>query len=164
MLKFSHAKMITFSGLVWFVIGFYLLELGLSLLVGNLNVGSDVTRESHPLLHALAPYLGSIEMTALALVVVALLIGYLKGRYVLGKSAKRGADRLKAMDSPIHITKIYSPTYYLLLGGMVCLGISIKYFGLSNDIRGWIDVIIGSALINGAMIYFKIARQSRSQA
>lgn len=161
-MKLSHTKLIMISGLVWFGIGVYLLQLGLNLLLGGVN--ADLSASQYPLLRALSPYTGSLETAAIVLVVIALFIGYFKGRYVLGKSAKRGVDRIRSFSNPAPLQNIYSAKYYILLGSMVALGISIKYMGLNNDVRGLIDAIIGSALINGAMIYFRLAQSTRSRA
>jgi len=162
-MKLSHSKLIVISGLVWFAIGVYLLQLGLNLLLGGVQY-PDLSESPYPLLKALAPYVGSIETAVLALVAVALYIGYLKGRYVLGKSAQKGVDRIRSFENPAPLHQIYSKKYYILLGGMVALGISIKYLGLSNDVRGFIDAIIGSALINGAVIYFRLAQSASLKA
>lgn len=163
-MKLSHAKLIVISGLVWFGIGVYLLQLGLNLLLGGVN-SPDLSASQYPLLRTLSPYTGSLESAAIVLVVIALFIGYFKGRYVLGKSAKRGVDRIRSFSNPAPLQNIYSWQYYILLGGMVALGISIKYMGLNHDVRGLIDAAIGSALINGAMIYFKLAQgQQQSKA
>ena len=156
-MKLSHTKLIVISGLIWFGIGLYLLQLGLNLLLAGAQ-----NPDASPLLQSLAPYTGSIETAVIALVVIAMFIGYFKGRYVLGKSARRGADRIRAFANPTSLKNIYSAKYYLLLGGMIALGVSIKYLGLSNDVRGLIDTIIGSALINGAMIYFRYAQAVRA--
>lgn len=159
-MKLSHSKLIALSGLVWFVIGVYLLQLGLNLLLGGVQY-PDLTNSPYPLLRILAPYVGSIESAILILVAIALYIGYLKGRYVLGKSAQKGVDRIRSFDNPAPLKHIYSRKYYILLGSMVLLGVSIKYLGLSNDVRGVIDAIIGSALINGAVVYFRLAQAAR---
>lgn len=159
-MKLSHTKLIVISGLVWFAAGFYLLQLGLNLLIGS--IGTDAVQH-YPLVSIIAKFIGSGENAAVLLVVVALLIGYLKGRYVLGKSAKRGVARIQAFPNPAKLSNIYSGKYYILLGLMMGLGISIKYLGLSNDVRGFIDAIIGSALINGAMVYFKLAQSAKAE-
>ena len=159
-MKLSHAKLIMISGLVWFGIGIYLLNLGLNLLFGGV-LSPELSNSNYPLLRALSPYTGSLETAALVLVIIALFVGYYKGRYVLGKSAQRGVDRIRSFSNPAPLHHIYSGKYYILLGSMVVLGISIKYMGLSNDVRGVIDAIIGSALINGAMIYFRLAQAAR---
>lgn len=159
-MKLSHAKLIALSGAVWFAIGIYLLNLGLNLLVINPSTESAVL-DHYPLLKTITPFIGSLEAAALTLVIIALAIGYYKGRYVLGKSAQRGVERIQNMPNPAPLSKIYSGKYYILLGSMVALGISIKYLGLSNDVRGFIDTIIGAALINGAVIYFRKAQLAR---
>jgi hypothetical protein len=162
-MKLSHTKLIMISGLVWFGVGVYLLQLGLNLLLGGVN-SPDLSASQYPLLRTLSPYTGSLESAAIVLVVIALFIGYFKGRYVLGKSAKRGVDRIRSFPNPAPLQNIYSWQYYILLGSMVLLGISIKYMGLNNDVRGLVDAAIGSALINGAMIYFKLAQGQQSKA
>jgi len=151
-MKLSHTKLIVISGLIWFVIGVFLLRLGLNLLITS-------TQElgNYPLINLLQPYLNTVENAALFLVVIALIIGYFKGNFVLGKSAYRGVKRICSFQNPTSIANIYSAKYYILLAVMIALGASIKYMGLNSDVRGFVDVIIGSALINGAMIYFKLA-------
>lgn len=157
-MKLSHTKLIVISGLIWFVIGIYLLRLGL-----NLMMASIAGLENYPLINMLRPYLNTAENVTLLLVVLALMIGYFKGNFVLGKSARRGVERIRSFPNPTSIANIYSAKYYILLGTMIALGISIKYMGLNSDIRGFIDVIIGSALINGAMVYFKLAKANKNE-
>lgn len=157
MIKFSHATLTAVSGFIWLAIGGFLLSLGLRLIVGSIQPEFAYFEKRFPILDTLAPYFGGIEQAALLLIVLCLLIGYLKGRYVLGKSARSGVARLLTFPNPTSIGNLYSTKYYILLGGMVGLGMSIKYLGLPNDVRGAVDVAIGAALINGAMIYFRLA-------
>lgn len=152
MLRFSHRTLIILSGLIWMGIGCFLLQLGLNLLLKG-----PQTQQENPLLQFLTVYLGERESAAIFVIALCLYVGYLKGRYVLGKSVRRGVLRILALPNPSSLTYIYSPKYYLLIGLMVGLGISIKYLGLSNDWRGSVDVVIGSALINGALLYFRFA-------
>lgn len=156
-MKLSHSKLIAISGLIWFVIGFFLLRLGLNLIVES--IGNS--QEQYPLVAFLRPYLNTVENTVLLLIIFALIIGYFKGAYVLGKSAKRGVERISSFPNPTSVANIYSAKYYILLAAMVFLGMSIKYIGLNSDIRGFIDIAIGSALINGAMIYFKSIKATK---
>lgn len=152
MLKMSHAALALLSGMVWMAVGCYLLPLGLKLLLGSHETGS--------LIDSLAPTFGGAQQVALLLVALGLLIGYMKGRHVLGKSAAKGVERIKSLPNPSSVAKIYSPKYYLLLGGMVALGMSIKFFGVPNDIRGFVDVAIGAALIQGSLVYIRFAVNS----
>lgn len=161
MLKFRHNTLIAISGLIWVVVGISLLSLG----IGFLMEGSDATKSANfPFVSFLKQYTGNFEQAALLITVMGLTIGYFKGRYVLGKSATKGIERILSFSNPTHIKNIYSAKYYLLLGLMVTLGISIKYLGIPKDVRGLVDIAIGSALTNGAMFYFRAAFRTCSKS
>jgi hypothetical protein len=98
---------------------------------------------------------GGKEQAAAALIVVCLFIGFLKGRFVLSKSALRVVTRIRSLPNPAPLTSVYSWQYCLLIGVMILLGMGIRFFGVSDDVRGIVDIAIGSALINGAMHYFR---------
>lgn len=149
MFKLSHSILISISGMVWMFVGLMLLRLGLILLVGSLD------HESHPLLTLLEPYFGGLSSAMIGVLAFAFFIGYMKGHFVLGKSAQKGVERIKTFPNPTSLRYIYSPKYYVLLGSMIALGISIKYLGIPNDIRGVVDVAIGMALLKGAWSYFQ---------
>ena len=155
--KVSHATMITLSGALWLAIGLMLLRIGVNLLLPpqaeSIAVG--------PVINFLTPLLGGHKLALLSLIALALMVGYLKGRFVLGKAAKKGVERILAFPNPTHLTNLYSPRYLILLGVMVALGFSIKYLGIPHDIRGSIDIAIGIALLTGSLIYFRIAAALR---
>lgn len=153
MFKFSHSALIFLSGLIWFAVGCLLLTLGLNFIVDTLLI--DNIAQPHPVLLFLAKYTDSIESAALVWIAFALLIGFLKGRKVLSKSVNKSVNRILTLPNPANLSQIYTPSYYLLLGAMVGLGILVRFTPL--DVRGGIDVAVGSALINGAMLYFRLA-------
>lgn len=159
MKKCSPVTLAWISGLIWIAVGCFLLTLGLKLLTSHIETPSG----NYPLVELISPYLGGAQQATVLLIAIALYIGFLKGKHVLGKSAKKGIDRLKGLPNPVSISKIYNKKYYLLLGGMVGLGLSIKYLGIPLDLRGFIDIAIGAALIQGAMIYFRLASTIRTQ-
>ena len=45
---------------------------------------------------------------------------------------------------------------------MACLGFILRFFPL--DVRGAVDIAVGSALINGAILYLRHAIPSAKQA
>lgn len=154
-MKLSHAVLIGISGAIWLAVGCFLLPLGIKLMMTGAqeaNIGVY-----YPILTNLSPYLGGVEQVALWLTVVSLFVGYMKGRTVFAKSVKRSVNRIRTLPDPTSLGNIYSPAYYILLGSMVALGMGIKFLGLSYDIRGAVDIAIGSALINGAVLYFREA-------
>lgn len=158
MLKVSHSTMIFISGLIWMAIGIFLLQLGIHLLFTQTF---DVDAAT-PLVNLFQGIFSPHE-SAIAIATVALYIGFLKGRHVLIKAANRGIARIKSLPNPASITQLYSKSYFILVGCMVLLGLSIKYLGLPNDVRGAIDIAIGSALINGSMHFFRMGYKLRNQ-
>lgn len=162
-MKLSHKNIIILSGLIWLAMGVYLLQLGLGFLIGGVQAGEPNTAHL-PVMKFFSPYVGGMEVAALLLIMLALYIGYFKGRFVLGKSARRGVARIFTFQNPAPLKYMYDVKSYLIIGVMVLLGMSIKYMGLSNDVRGFVDVIIGSALVNGAMIYFRLAQTAKASS
>ena len=158
MLKFSHTTLIVISGFIWMAVGISLLSLGLGFMLEGTH---SLRLSDFPLLSILSPYMGGTEEAALLIIAISLFIGYLKGRYVLGKSANQGVERILTFTNPTHLKNIYNAKYYILLAAMVTMGVSIKYLGIPKDVRGMIDVIVGAALINGAMFYFRWALSLR---
>lgn len=148
--KASHRTLVMMSGLIWLAIGFYLLPLGVNFIVETLL--KENAHRSYPLLHSISPYVGGMEVGALIIVGVGMVIGFFKGRFMLAKAVKRGVDHILTLPNPASLSQVYTKKYYILLGVMVCLGMLAKL--TPTDVRGAVDVIIGSALVNGAVLYF----------
>jgi hypothetical protein len=162
MFKLSHRSLIIISGLVWFVVGCGLLQLGLSFLMQTVQANPIELQGS--LSAYLGSLLGGVQEAVVLLIGIGMLVGYFKGRYVLGKSARAGINRILSLPNPTPLSSIYSAKYYILLAGMVGLGMSIKFLGVPLDVRGAIDVAIGAALINGAMVYFQHVLHMRASS
>ena len=156
MLLLRHKSLLIISGLIWLAVGTSLMSMGFKFLFDNVK-GPLFLEANYPLLQIMAPTFGGFEKAAMILAAVGLGIGYMKGNFVLGKSAKRGIERIQQFPNPTALSNIYSAKYYILLAVMVGLGMSIKYLGVPLDVRGFIDVIIGAALIKGSMFYFRAA-------
>lgn len=139
------------SGLFWLVVGFVLLSKGITLLVYSLNSVST------PFLCLFSPLASSQESAVLILISLGLFFGYIKGRFVLLRTVKRVVERILSLAPPIKLKEVYTKNYLLLLLGMILLGISIRFMPISQDIKGFMYLTIGSALINGALLYFRFA-------
>ncbi len=161
MIKLRHETLIVISGLVWLAIGIFLMTLGLNFIVEGTK---SANLSDLPVLGNVSPLIGGVEEAALVLIALSLFIGHMKGRHVLGKSANRGIQRIRSFENPTSLTNIYSMQYYILIAVMIGLGMSMKFLGLSPDVRGAVDVAVGAALISGAMIYFRNAYPAKSCA
>ncbi len=146
-MKISHSKAITLSGLTWLGIGMLLIYKGLQFIV----------QAQGKMIDFFASFAGNQQQGALFLIVIALFIGFLKGRFVLSKTVKRVTRHMLTFASPIKVSQMYTKGYFILLGCMMLLGMTFKYVPIGADIRGLIDLAVGSALVNGSLLYFKRA-------
>ena len=145
-------KWIVVSGLTWLAIGSLLMVKGLKWITQAMTVP-----EQAGLIQRLAAMAGSIQQGGLLLICTALLIGFIKGRMILSKTVHRVVSRLRSLPSTVSLAEAYDRRYVILLGSMMILGLLFRFLPIGLDIRGVIDVAIGSALINGAMLYFREA-------
>ena len=77
-----------------------------------------------------------------------LAIGFAKGRWVLSKTMQRLKTRLAALSHPISLKAAFPPAYLALIAVMVSLGFALRW--VPDDLRGLIDLAVGSALCLGA--------------
>ena len=124
----KHRGWIICSGLIWVLIGTWLLYKGLRL--------------------TSTPWI----------IACGLLIGFLKGRFVFPKTVQRVVGRIEALSLPIRFSQVYTPAYWMLIAGMMSLGMLFRFLPVPVDVRGLVDIAIGSALVNGATLYFRAAR------
>lgn len=153
MFKASHATLIAISGIVWLLIGSWLFLLGLNFLVESILVGNAHFKK--PFIDAVSFLTNGAEAAALVLVLISLCVGYLKGRFIFSKTVNKSVERILTLPNPVSLSQIYTKKYYILLASMMLLGFIVRF--TTYDIRGTIDMIIGTALILGACLYFKQA-------
>lgn len=147
----SKRAWLVISGIQWFAMGAMLLIKGLRYLTSLLEPGAAQA----PLAQSLVSVTGSLQQAVLCLISVALLIGFIKGRMVLSKAVGRIADRIEAQGDRLTLKQVYDQRYYFILAIMMGLGFLMRSLHLPLDIRGGIDVAIGSALINGSLLYYR---------
>ena len=104
--------------------------------------------------------------TQLALVLSAvggLLIGSVKGHFVLSKTALRNKTRIEGLEPPLKIHHIFSKPFYIFIAGMMLLGFLLRTW--NTYLGGYVVVAaiycgIGMALIVGSRVYWKIDSQA----
>jgi hypothetical protein len=149
-MRIKQESLLMFSGLSWFGIGFFLLSKGLRLLV--LSSMTD-----GPLVRIVLKYNPQREQAVVLLIAAALFIGFFKGRFALRKSALRIATRIRSFPGPLKINELYPRYYYFLISTMVFLGMSMRFLPLPIDIKGFVDTVVGTALLSGSLLYFRLA-------
>ena len=138
------------SGIKWLGIGVMLLVKGLRLITGAAVLAVDA-----PLIKYFQSFAGTRQQGALIVVCLGLFIGFIKGRTVLAKTVQRIAARINAHTDHLTLKEAYDRRYWIVIGLMMALGMMFRIIPVPVDIHGGIDAAIGSALINGAMLYFR---------
>lgn len=154
-MRLSHPVCILMSGIIWLAVGIMLLTKGLN----------HVVQAAHPehfgikawLIPSLTSIAGGREQAALLVIATGLLIGFIKGRWVLVKSVQRTVTHILSQPAPLKLSQVYAKSYYYLIFSMMGLGFLLKVLPIAADFKGLIDVAIGSALMNGALLYFRCA-------
>lgn len=149
-MKIRHWGLVFISGMLWLVMGITLIMRGL-----RLTVEAVAAPQSSPLMQMLSDYFTSARSTASFLIALAIVLGTLKGRFVLRKAVKRVVNRILSLDHPLKVHQMYSPKFYLLVAFMISLSFFMRVFSVPSDVRGVLDLAVGSALMNGAFLYFR---------
>lgn len=139
------------SGATWFVIGIFLMYKGLRFI-------ADAQVDPNSLSFQWNHSLGSSSQAGNWIIFFALVVGFAKGRFVFVKTVKKVVSRIRSLSLPIRFSQVYAKSYWILIGSMMMLGMLFRFLPVPIDIRGFIDLAIGSALMNGAMLYFRAAR------
>jgi len=105
---------------------------------------------------------GTEDQASTVILCLALVVGFVKGRFIFTKTIARITRRIYSLPLPIRFSKVYPISYWCLIGSMMMLGMGMRYLSIPLDVKGFIDVAIGSALVQGAMIYLRIARAQAS--
>lgn len=160
-MRLSYFQSIILSGLLWFIVGLWLLIFGLGLIGDSLQAAILQSESAGPLLSLFSQFIGGIDRSGVVLVAGALLVGYFKSRFIFKKTVNRVTRRILSFSEPLAFSQIYSRGYLILIASMMLLGMSLKWISVPGDLRGFVDVAIGSALLNGSMLFFRSAFQNR---
>ncbi|MCB1085057.1 MAG: hypothetical protein KDK60_03035 [Chlamydiia bacterium] len=157
-MKIKHRSAILLSGALWLAIGVMLLVKGMHYLIdaGNAALKGGPVSPYSPL-SLIGRFSKNPQQSALILLSISLILGLFKGRVMMKKAVVRIVKRVQTFENPFPIKKLYPPAYLLLIGGMMAMGMAFKYLPFPMDVKGFIDAAVGSALINGAMLYFRFA-------
>lgn len=138
MYKFSLKQSFFLLGVLWLFSGILLFSKGVRLLLD---------------IQAYRLWPAKSEIIAL-LICIGLFLGQFKAKIVLRKAANK---KILAMHSQGTLTffQIFNFRYIFLIATMIFLGFLLKFSHTPCDIRGMINVTIGTALIQSSIFYFK---------
>ena len=95
--------------------------------------------------------------------IVAGLIGLIKGKFVLSKTANRNKNRIHNLNDPVGLQDLFSKPFYFLIPMMMGLGIMLRSF--NEYLGGYIVVAaiycgVGMALIVSSRVYWFVDLQN----
>ena len=133
-------RLLQIAGFIWVIVGLFLIYLGSGLY--NLAVIEQNTSKE----------------TLIISGILGVVIGILKGKFVLSKTALRNRNRINQLVPPISIHQIFSGAFYGLIAGMMVLGFLLREF--NTYLGGYVVVAsiycgIGMALIAASSVYWK---------
>ena len=135
----NKKRLITIAGALWCIIGFFLIVRGMRL-------------------YQLAGIEQNATGTSITIsVIIAGLIGLVKGKFVLSKTAHRNKNRIYKLVDPIKLQDIFSKPIYFLIPLMIGLGALLRSY--NEYLGGYIVVAaiycgIGMALIVSSRVYW----------
>ena len=103
-------RLLQIAGLIWVIVGLFLIYRGSGLY--NLAVIEQNTSKE----------------TLIIAIILGVVIGILKGKFVLSKTALRNRNRIYQLVPPISIHQIFSGAFYGLIAGMMILGFLLREF------------------------------------
>ena len=133
-------RLLQVAGLIWIIVGLFLIYRGSGLY--NLAVIEQNTSKEALIIS----------------VILGVVIGILKGKFVLSKTALRNRNRINQLVPPLSIHHIFSGSFYVLIAGMMILGFLLREF--NAYLGGYVVVAsiycgIGMALITASSVYWK---------
>ncbi len=96
--------------------------------------------------------------TLIISVILGVVLGILKGKFVLSKTALRNRNRISQLVPPLSIHQVFSGPFYGFIAGMMILGFLLREF--NGYLGGYVVVAsiycgIGMALIAASRVYWK---------
>ena len=133
-------RLLQIAGLIWIIVGLFLIYRGSGLY--NLAVIEQNTSKE----------------TLIISVILGVVIGILKGKFVLSKTALRNRNRISQLVPPLSIHQVFSGPFYGFIAGMMILGFLLREF--NGYLGGYVVVAsiycgIGMALIAASSVYWK---------
>ena len=128
------------AGAIWGLVGLFLLVRGIDMYL--LAVNSQ----------------GSSQQAVIISLAAALMIGGVKGKFVLTKTARRNKDRIDRLEHPVKVHHVYAKPFYLFIIAMMGVGFMLRTW---NEYLGGYVVVaaiycgIGIALMVSSLVYWK---------
>ncbi|MCF8720086.1 hypothetical protein [Nitrospina gracilis] len=140
-------QLYTIAGTIWGLVGLFLLVRG----IGMYFLAIETQ--------------GSSQQAVFISLGAALLIGGVKGKFVLTKTARRNKDRIDNLEPPLKVHHVYAKPFYIFIAVMMGVGFMLRAW---NELLGGYVVVaaiycgIGMALMVSSLVYWKAGPPDKS--
>ena len=86
---------------------------------------------------------------------LAMVLGFIKGRFVLFKAANRAVKRIYGHPERACFVSMFSWQTWILIGCMMSMGQILRSLSYPRDYLGLVYVLIGPALATSSFVYWK---------
>ena len=136
----SRQLLAKIAGLTWVMVGLFLIYRGSGLY--QLAIQEQ----------------NSSQETIIISLTLGIVLGIIKGKFVLSKTALQNRNRINRLIPPLNIHQVFSGPFYGFIAGMMLLGFLLREF--NAYVGGYIVVAaiycgIGMALIAASSVYWK---------
>lgn len=153
-MKLKKKYQIILLALIWFSAGVFLLRKGIYLSMMGLTDESKLS-----FLHrSLASFLPDSLQIGLLFIVLGLFLGNMKAKKVFRKVIDRILKSLEAYQEQAPLSAIFNIRFFLLIIIMMTLGWLLNVLNFPTDIRAIVNVTIGSALMQAAIMLYRASR------
>ena len=136
----NKKKLIQIAGGVWVCVGAFLAIRG----IGMFDLATSQQ--------------GATSKGVIISVIIGLIVGGAKGKFVLSKTAKKNKARINGLEEPVNIGQTFAKPFYGFIVGMMVLGFLLRAFNESLGgyvVVGGIYCGIGAALMVSSLVYWK---------
>ncbi len=91
-------------------------------------------------------------------IILALGIGFGKGKFVLAKTSHKNIDRIAAFTEPQRPIHVYSMRSWMMISLMILISLSLTWFDAPMEWRGFVRLAVGFALIMSSLAYLKTTK------
>ncbi|MGP0566535.1 hypothetical protein ACTRW9_05485 [Nitrospina sp. 32_T5] len=133
-------QLYTLAGSIWGLVGLFLLVRG----IGMYFLAIETQ--------------GSSQNAVFISLAAGLLIGAVKGKFVLTKTARRNKNRIDNLTPPLKFHHVYAKPFYIFIAAMMGLGFMLR--ALNEHLGGYVVVAaiycgVGMALMVSSLVYWR---------
>lgn len=95
------------------------------------------------------------------LVALAVLLGWAKGEFMIGKAGKKAIERIHHLPECSSFHRVFTPGQWVFVFSMMGIGMLIRFSGLDKSYRGIILAVVGVGLLWASRYFWEAANREK---